>query len=233
MLDRQHRIRHPRSHSAPARALDDLRFIRETLERSSAFTAIPGWGQVAMGASALPAAWLAARQSSPSLWLTVWLVEAVFASSLGIAATQNKAQRAGVPLTSGPGRKFALSFLPAAVAGAVLTFILYQAGMVRFLPGTWLLLFGAGVVSAGALSVAIVPAMGTLSCCWVSSPSCSRPGAISHGPRFRRTSPRLRFQHRKEVRWLKPCHQLRPMPRATSPPPARLAHPASCPSSIA
>jgi len=161
MLDRQHRIRHPRSHSAPARALADLRFIRETLERSSAFTAIPGWGQVAMGASALPAAWLAARQSSPSLWLTVWLVEAVFASSLGIAATQNKAQRAGVPLTSGPGRKFALSFLPAAVAGAVLTFILYQAGMVRFLPGTWLLLFGAGVVSAGALSVAIVPAMGT------------------------------------------------------------------------
>jgi hypothetical protein len=162
MLDRQHRVRRPRSHSpAPAGALEDLRFIRETLERSSAFTAIPGWGQVAMGATALPAAWLAARQNSPSMWLTVWLVEAVFASSLGIAATQNKAQRAGVPLTSGPGRKFALSFLPAVAAAAILTVILYQSGMARFLPGTWLLLFGAGVVSAGALSVAIVPAMGT------------------------------------------------------------------------
>jgi hypothetical protein len=162
MLDRQHRVRRPRAHSpAPASGLEDLRFIRETLERSSAFTAIPGWGQVAMGVTALPVAWLAARQTSPSMWLTVWLVEAVFASSIGIASTQNKAQRAGVPLTSGPGRKFALSFLPAVAAAAVLTFVLYQAGMARVLPGTWLLLFGAGVVSAGALSVPIVPAMGT------------------------------------------------------------------------
>jgi hypothetical protein len=160
MLDRQHRVRRPRAHSL-APGLEDLRFIRETLERSSAFTAIPGWGQVAMGASALPAAWLAARQSSPAMWLTVWLAEAVFASSIGIAATQNKAQRAGVPLTSGPGRKFALSFLPAVVAGAVLTLILYRSGLARILPGTWLLLFGAGVVSAGALSVPIVPALGT------------------------------------------------------------------------
>jgi hypothetical protein len=162
MFDRQHRVRRPRSHSpAPARALDDLRFIRETLERSSAFTAIPGWGQAAMGATAVPAAWLAARQASPAMWLTVWLGEAVLASSMAIAATQNKAQRTGVPLTSGPGRKFALSFLPAVVAGAVLTFVLYQSGLARFLPGTWLLLYGAGVVSAGALSVAIVPAMGS------------------------------------------------------------------------
>lgn len=162
MFDRQHRIRRPHAHSsAPARALEDLRFIRETLERSSAFTAIPGWGQVAMGATALPAAWLAARQNSPAMWLTVWLAEAVLASSMAIVATQNKAQRAGVPLTSGPGRKFALSFLPSVVAGAVLTFILYQSGLTRILPGTWLLLYGAGVVSAGALSVAIVPAMGT------------------------------------------------------------------------
>jgi hypothetical protein len=160
MLDRQHRVRRPRAHS-PAPGLEDLRFIRETLERSSAFTAIPGWGQVAMGASALPAAWLAARQTSPAMWLTVWLAEAVFASSIGIAATQNKAQRAGVPLTSGPGRKFALSFLPAVVAGALLTLILYRSGLARILPGTWLLLFGAGVVSAGALSVPIVPALGT------------------------------------------------------------------------
>jgi len=162
MLDRPHRVRRPRfSSPAPARALEDLRFIRETLERTSAFTAIPGWGQVAMGATALPAAWLAARQGSSAMWLTVWLAEAVLASSIGIAATQNKAQRAGVPLTSGPGRKFALCFLPAVAAGAVLTFVLYQYGLARVLPGTWLLLFGAGVVSAGALSVAIVPAMGT------------------------------------------------------------------------
>ncbi len=113
-----------------------------------------------MGASALPAAWLAARQNSFPVAHRL-AGGGRFCFFLAIAATQNKAQRAGVPLTSGPGRKFALSFLPAAVAGAILTFILYQAGWFAVLPGTWLLLYGAGVVSAGALSVAIVPAMGT------------------------------------------------------------------------
>ena len=161
MLDRQHRVRRQRTvPPAPVGAIEDLRFIRQTLERSSAFTAIPGWGQVGMGVVALPAAWLASRQGSPAMWLTVWLGAAVLASCLGVAATQNKAQRAGVPLTSGPGRKFVLSFMPAVVAAAVLTVVFFQGGLPRVLPGTWLLLFGAGIVSAGALSVALVPAMG-------------------------------------------------------------------------
>lgn len=157
----EHRIRRQRRFPVAAgRAVDDLRYIRQTMEQSASFTALPGWGQVVMGGTALLAAWVASRQSATALWLAVWLADAVLAASVALVATQNKAQRTGVPLTSGPARKFALSFLPPIGAAAILTPVLYQAGLVRVLPGTWLLLYGAGVVSAGAFSVAIIPQMG-------------------------------------------------------------------------
>ncbi len=82
MLDPQpHRVRRPHSRSRPLplRALDDLRYIRETMERSAAFTASPGWGQLLMGVTALAAAAIASRQSTPTRWLSVWLIEAVVA----------------------------------------------------------------------------------------------------------------------------------------------------------
>ena len=158
---RLYRLR-SRPRSLPSGALDDLRFIRETMERSSSFTAVPGWGMVAMGVSALFAAWVtsASHQLSQRRWLAVWLAEAGFAISIGLAATWKKAQRSGVPLTSGPARKFMYSFLPAAVAGVVLTTVLFRLGLTGLLPGTWLLLYGAAVTSAGSFSVSVLPLKG-------------------------------------------------------------------------
>lgn len=158
-----HRLRRLRAplRPLPHTALEDIRFIRETMERSSSFTAVPGWGQVAMGATALAAAWLAYRQQQvPSSWIAIWLGEAVLAGSIALVATQRKAQSAGASLTSGPGGKFAWTFLPPIVAGAVLTAALYFSAQARLLPGTWLLLYGTGMLTGGAFSVAIVRAMG-------------------------------------------------------------------------
>jgi hypothetical protein len=77
-----------------------------------------------------------------------------------MGAAARKASRAGLPLFSGPGRKFLAGFLPPLAVGAILTAALFQAGAVAAIPGAWLLLYGAGVVSGGAASVRIVPAMG-------------------------------------------------------------------------
>lgn len=140
----------------------DLRFIRRTMERGTAFTALPGWGGVGMGISALAAAALAARQRSVEGWIAVWLVEAAVAVAIGMRAIVRKARRVDLPLLSGAGRKFMLSFLPPTVAGAALTSALYASGETALIPGTWLLLYGVGVVTAGTFSVEIVPIMGVV-----------------------------------------------------------------------
>jgi len=143
-------------------AMDNLRYIRRTLERAGEFTAVPGIGGVLMGSTALVAAWIAGPRTAASRWLVVWLVEAVVALLVGIAAAAVKSQRVQIPLLSGPGRKFVAGFAPAMLAGAVLTAVLYRLGVVAALPGVWLLLYGAGVVSGGGASVRVVPAMGAL-----------------------------------------------------------------------
>ena len=162
MQERPHRIRHAqrRGRPLPNANVEDLRFIRETMERSSSFTAVPGWGQVAMGGTALVAAWIASQSGSPASWLKVWLAEAFAALAIAIPALRAKALRSGSPLTSGPARKFFLAFLPPATAAALLTVRLFRAELSSTLPGTWLLLYGAGITTAGAFSVAIVPLMG-------------------------------------------------------------------------
>lgn len=146
--------------NAPNNALEDLRFIRETMARAASFTAVPGWGTVAMGLTALAAAGLATRQTTPDAWLLTWLIEAALAVAIGVGTMIQKARAVKVPLFSGAGARFVLGFLPPAAVGAVLTAVLYQAGLFDALPGTWLLLYGAGIMTGGSFSVRAVPIMG-------------------------------------------------------------------------
>jgi hypothetical protein len=142
-------------------AIDNLRYIRETMERAGSFTAVPGVGGILMGCTALVAALVAARQVDAASRLAVWLVEALLALAVGIAAAARKARRAGgLPLLSGPGRKFLEGFVPPLAAGTLLTVALARAGDVAAIPGLWLLLYGVAVVTGGAASVRIVPVMG-------------------------------------------------------------------------
>jgi hypothetical protein len=154
------RAARPETVSLHTHAMDNLRFIRETMERAGSFTAVPGWGGFAMGVSALAAAWIASRQASADAWLITWLAEGVFAIALGAWAMRRKAERGEVPLLSAPGRKFVWSFAPPLLVGALLTLVLYRAGLSAAIPGTWLLLYGTGVVTGGAFSVRVVPVMG-------------------------------------------------------------------------
>lgn len=141
------------------RAMDDLRFIRQTMERAGAFTAVPGWGGVVVGVTAVIATVLAAT-AAPGTWLSIWLGEAVLSLVIAAWAVGRKARAANVPVLSGPGQKFLRSFLPPMMVGALLTVVFLGNGQMAMLPGTWLLLYGTAVMTAGSFSVRIVPVMG-------------------------------------------------------------------------
>ena len=157
MQPQPHRAEPPALHD---RAIDNLRYIRETMERASAFTAVPGWGQVTVGVTALAATYLAARQPTTRGWLGVWLAEAIISLLIAGWLMDRKARQLAVPLFSGPGRKALFSLSPPMVVGALLTVVLYRAGLTSLLPSMWLLLYGTGVVTGGMFSVSIVPVMG-------------------------------------------------------------------------
>lgn len=150
----------PESPALHARAMADLRFIRETMQNVSSFTAFSGWGLVLIGAVATLCGMLAARQPTRLRWLMAWLAAAAISALIGALSTVRKTRTAHQPLIPGPASKFALSLAPAVVSGALLTGALERADRFDLLPGTWLLLYGAGLVAAGAWSVRVVPVIG-------------------------------------------------------------------------
>ncbi len=142
------------------RARDNIRFIRETMERATSFTAVPGWGGVAMGITAIGAAVIASQRSSPVAWLLCWIGEAAMAIAIAVWTTYTKARESGTAVLSRPGRRFAYSFAPPLIVGVLLTLLLARIGSLSYAPGVWLLLYGTAVVTGGAFSIRIVPLMG-------------------------------------------------------------------------
>lgn len=164
----------PEPESTPLhdRALQDLSFIRRTMEGAASFTDVPGKGLIVLGLIAIAAAVLADRQGTPDGWLTVWMATAVLGGLIG-GGTMWQKMRArmdhGAAFSlSAPARKFFLGYWPALLAGALLTIALIDPATPgveahvteRLLPGIWLLLYGVGVTTAGAHSVRAVPLMG-------------------------------------------------------------------------
>ena len=131
------------------RAMADLSFIRRTMEHAASFTSFSGGGLVLVGLTAAGAAWLAGPRPGAAVGL-----------GLGVVTTVWKARAAGEPLLMGPVRKFALAMAPALAAGALLTLALARSGAQELLPGVWLSLYGAGLVTGGLFTIRVVPVMG-------------------------------------------------------------------------
>src|SRR5207237_10826308 len=123
------------------RAIENLRYIRETMERAGSFTAVPGWGGILMGISALLTALISSRLPSNDLWVATWFGEAVLALAIGGTAMAQKARAVQSTLLDGPGRKVALSLCPAMIAGGILTLVRSQYALSRPMPVACLLLY--------------------------------------------------------------------------------------------
>jgi hypothetical protein len=145
-------------------ALDNIRFIRDAMERAGSFTSIPGWGGVAVGVTAIGAAVIAQQFLGKSLrmWLATWLAEAIVAAAIGFGTMTVKARRSEEPFMSGAAKRFFISYFAPLVAGAVVTLALVRVEAYAAIPSVWLLLYGAAFVSSGAFSIRVIPLMGIL-----------------------------------------------------------------------
>ncbi len=142
------------------RALDNLEFIRETMERSGQFTAVPGYGGILMGVTAVAAAFIANSQIYLRDSLMTWLIEAVLAFSIGLLAMWQKSKIAGTSLMSAPAKKFAMSFAPPLIVGVAIILGVWRSGDYYVMPPICMLCYGAAVVCGGAFSARVVPVMG-------------------------------------------------------------------------
>ena len=146
--------------SISGHAADNLRFIRQAMERGSTFTAVPGFGGAGMGGTALVAAWLGSRQPTGNRWLLVWLGAAAVAAVIGLVTMARKAKGAGSTLTGANARRFAVGMAAPFVAGAAITYELWATRNFSVMTPAWLLLYGAGVLTGGIFSVPAVRLLG-------------------------------------------------------------------------
>ncbi len=145
------------------RAVANLRFIRQTMERSAVFTSLSGRGAILIGVTAVAASWIASGQAEFTGWLGIWLAEAAVAILIAIATTLPKVRGLETPATLRPIRNFALGMAPPFLAAGVLTAAVAGAEQFNWvIPGMWLLLYGCGIATGGAFSIRIVPIMGLL-----------------------------------------------------------------------
>jgi hypothetical protein len=144
------------------RAEDNLRFIRSTMENAAVFTGISGLGYLLTGLTALLATWLAASQPDTQSWFYVWMAELVVATLIASGFTWHKTRKQGRSLQQTTIRKLVSAFLPAMLVGGLLTMVLYLQELTHLLPGIWLSLYGAAVITAGAWSVRVLPVMGMI-----------------------------------------------------------------------
>jgi hypothetical protein len=142
------------------RAMDNLRYIRETMERAVPFTGISGWGEIAIGSTAFIASFIAAQQTTFRAWFAVWVAEGLISLLIAGWSMDRKARGVHLALVSGSGRKVVFSLAPPLIAGALLTLVFARVGLTDAIPGMWLLLYGTGVITGGMFSVRAVPVMG-------------------------------------------------------------------------
>ena len=141
-------------------ALENLRYIRSTIEAADTFTTVPGYGCIAMGVTALVAVGVESIPQLTPYWLGIWVAAAIVACATALWFMEQKARAQGLSLRRAVARRFFMTLAPAFVAGAILTAAL--AGNIdrELMTGMWLLLYGTGLAACGLFAIRAVSTAG-------------------------------------------------------------------------
>jgi hypothetical protein len=143
-----------------AGAVENLRYIRNTIEAAGTFTTVPGKGCIAMGVTALAASALESVPALASNWLHIWVAAAIMACAVAMFFMEEKAKAQGLSLRRAVARRFFMTLVPAFVAGGVLTAALADEVGRNSITGIWLLLYGSGLAACGVFAIPAVLAAG-------------------------------------------------------------------------
>ena len=136
-------------------ALVDLREIRRHVAQTTEFR---GYGPLTLSATALialfagmaQAYWLREPGTHPVEYVALWLTTAVLCASLIATQMLTRAHRQHSGMADEMIRMAVAQFLPAAVVGVILPFVLLRKtpGVFWMLPGLWQIIFSLGVFAS-------------------------------------------------------------------------------------
>jgi hypothetical protein len=137
-------------------AVENLLYIRQTIEAAHTFTTVPGKGCIAMGITALAAVALESYPPLAPYWLAIWIGAAAIACASALWFMEQKAHAQGLSLRRAVARRFFMTLAPAFLSGAILTAALVGRVDRELITGTWLLLYGTGLTACGLFAVPAV-----------------------------------------------------------------------------
>jgi len=137
------------------RALADITAIRSQLARGTQFrgygpVTVAATGLLALLAAALQALYLPDPAATPLAWLALWSGMAAVAVAITAAEMVARSLREHGGLADEMLYGAAEQYIPAGVAGTLLTVVLYRfaAGGLPLLPGFWQIIFSLGVFAS-------------------------------------------------------------------------------------
>jgi len=137
------------------RALADITEIRSQLARGAEFRGygpmtIAATGFVAMGAAAVQAHWLPEPASDLLAYVGIWVTTAAISICLIGIEMVARSRRIHSGLADAMIHAATEQFVPAGVAGALLTFVLFRFApqTLWMLPGLWQIVFALGIFAS-------------------------------------------------------------------------------------
>ncbi len=153
-------------------ARENLRVIRQTMERSTKYSTLSGLSGVLIGLSAIAAVLVTSRTlharhdshqplaaSYPSLGL-LWLLELALAVGIEFACNKRRAGAIGKRVASPLGAHILVAAGPAFVAALTLTAFFALHGLAAVVWGIWMLTYGLAICAVGLFSVRPVSYLG-------------------------------------------------------------------------
>jgi hypothetical protein len=153
-------------------ARENLRVIRQTMERSTKYSTLSGLSGVLIGLTAIVSvvvtsrvldgkidAHLPVQSAYPSLGL-LWLVTLAVAVGIEFACNKRRARHIGKRVASPLGAHILVAALPSFVAAMALTAFFARHGLAPFVWGIWMLTYGLAICAVGLFSVRPVSYLG-------------------------------------------------------------------------